>query len=614
MKRTEVVLDDLGEILEESPLKKKIKKKKKKKVLKFKKKGKAPLGIAKKYGEAAEEEIQKWLATESGFLEGLTSDVYGNPSRLYFYQIKYLSDPNDFIHIDKARQTGFSYVYAGKSLSRSHLSPHHTSIFISINQEEANEKIIYAKGLFESLPLSVQKKLIIDNKHSLEFEDHAGRRRSRTRIISHAQREPRGKGGNVDVYLDEAAHYTWGEQIYVAAIPIITRGSGSMTIGSTPLGKRGIHYDITSKSDFKKIYSYHQIWWWNCIEFVAKGKFKEAQKKAPFMSTAERIVTYGSDKMIAIFISMDIEQFQQEYEIYHADDSVSFFTIDLINQCVYEIFIDDLFLQDDENAEAPLDYPIVEKYPDVKFKLYDDRDSILKAIQSGEISGKLIAGYDVGRKRHSAEFCILEELGEKHDYLQVARLFKTFRHVKYRDQKAYLQYMLDKIPRLKMMIDAGGSGANLAEDLEDYSWRVEGIEFSNRWKEEVCSDFRIRLENQTMAIPDRKDVKNQIHSIKRKVTEHGKFVFDAEKNKHHHGDIFWGIAMASSLGEKPIHHRVVIPTKGMAEPITTARVIPISTARSFQNIIKPKRAGSMDMNSLMQPKYISALHRKIGGG
>jgi len=166
MKRTEVALDDLGEILEESPLKKKIKKKKKKKkkVLKFKKKGKAPLGIAKKYDEAAEEEIQKWLSTESGFLEGLTSDVYGDPSRLYYYQIKYLSDPNDFIHIDKARQTGFSYVYAGKSLARSHLSTHHTSIFISINQEEANEKIIYAKGLFESLPLSVQKNLIIDNK------------------------------------------------------------------------------------------------------------------------------------------------------------------------------------------------------------------------------------------------------------------------------------------------------------------------------------------------------------------------------------------------------------------------------------------------------------------
>ena len=616
MQKTKVTLDDLGDLLEESPLKKKIKKKKKKKkakVLKLKgAKNKAPLGISKKYDEAAQEEMDKWLATEAGFLEGLTSDVYGKRTRLYYYQIAYLTDPNFFIHIDKSRQTGFSYIYAGKSLARSHLSGHHTSIFISINQEEANEKIIYAKGLYESLPLSLQKRQIIDNKHSLEFEDHAGRKFSRTRIISHAQREPRGKGGNVDVYLDEAAHYTWGEQIYVAAIPIITRGEGSLTIGSTPLGKKGIHYDITAQGMFRKIYSYHQIWWWNCKEFVARGKFKEAQKKAPFMSTQERVITYGADKLVAIFISMDIEQFQQEYEILHADDSVSFFTIDLINQCVYKIVIDDIFLQDDENADSPLDYPMEKNYPSIKFELYKDIDKLLAAIQSGDVSGKLIAGYDVGRKRHSAEFCILEEMGKEHDYLQVCRFFKTFRNTKFRDQKAYLQFILDNVPRMKMQIDKGGMGSNLSEDLEDYSWRVEGIEFSNRWKEEVCSDFRIRLENQTIAIPDRKDIKNQIHSIKRKVSEHGKFIFDAEKNKRHHGDIFWSIAMASSLGEKPVHHRVIIPTKNMADPVATARIIPISNARNFPIIIKPKRAGSVDVSNLMKPRYVSALHRRIG--
>jgi len=227
---------------------------------------KGPSSVVKKYGEDATSEIEDWLSSETGFLEGLTEDSYGNPTRLYGYQIRYLEDKNSFIHIDKARQTGFSYIYAGRALAKSHLNPFHTSLFISINQEEANEKITYSRALFESLPLAIKKRCVVDNKHTLEFEDPSGKKQSRTRIISHAQREPRGKGGNVDVYLDEAAHYTWGDQIYVAAVPIISRGTGTLTIGSSPLGKKGIHFEIMDNDIYRKIYSYHQIWWWNCMD------------------------------------------------------------------------------------------------------------------------------------------------------------------------------------------------------------------------------------------------------------------------------------------------------------------------------------------------------------
>jgi len=572
---------------------------------------KTPLIVSKKYGKDAEDIIQDWLATEAGFLEGFTTDVYSNPSKLYSYQIKYLNDRSFFIHIDKSRQTGYSYIYAGRSLARAHLTEFHTSIFISINQEEANEKIIYARGLYESLPLSVKKKIVVDNKHSLEFEDYSGKKRSRTRIVSHAQREPRGKGGNVDVYLDEAAHYTWGTQIYVAAVPIITRGEGSLTIGSTPLGKTGIHYDIMAKDLYKRIYSFHKIYWWNCIDFVKRGRFKEAQKKAPFMETPERVLKYGEDKLVGIFISMDIEQFQQEYELHHIDESVSFFPIELINKCVYEIVVDDIFLQEDEYSEGHLEYPIMERYLDLDFKLYNEIGDMQRAIQEKKVSGKLLGGYDVGRHHHTGEFSIVEELGEKHGYLQIVRHLKTFRNTKFEDQKAYLKLALNSFPNLKILIDKGSIGENLSEDLQDFSWRVDGIQFNNEWKEDACSNIRIRLENQTIALPDRKDVKNQIHSIKRKVTEHGKFVFDTDKNAKHHGDIFWSIAMASSLGEKPINMNFIIP--GLSSFIQTSpRIIPINSARSFSIARKPK-VRFMDASKLKKPEYVSRFHSKFGG-
>lgn len=571
---------------------------------------KAPLAIPKKTGTAAEEEVEKWLSTEPGFLEGFTEDALGNPTRLYLYQIKYLTDPSFFIHIDKSRQTGFSYIYAGRSLAKSHLTSYHTSIFISINQEEANEKINYARGLYESMPLSIQKKCVVDNKHSLEFEDKAGTKKSRTRIISHAQREPRGKGGNVDVYLDEAAHYTWGEQIYVAAVPIITRGSGTLTIGSSPLGKKGIHYEIIAKDVFRKIYSYHRVFWWNCIEFVAVGKFKEAQKKAPNMSTEERIVKYGSEKLIGIFISMDLEQFQQEYELLHVDESVSFFPIDLINSCVYEVVIDSIFLEEDEYS-GKLTFPIVEKYPEVDFRYYENLEELREAISKGKIGRKLYAGYDVGRKSNNGEFSIIEET-DTDPQVQIVRHLMTFRDKKFKFQKAYLKRCLDDFPRMRMKIDSGGIGEDMSEELADYSWRVEPIHFSNEWKEDVCSDFRIRLEEKMIALPNIKELKNQIHSIKRKVTETGRFIFDAEKNRSHHGDIFWSVAMASSLGSRPMRRSMLVPPgldKGRI--ILPKRIIPIETARSFQRTRRPRARVPMDVSVLRSPDDLRRMHLKV---
>ena len=149
----------------------------------------------------------------------------------------------------------------------------------------------------------------------------------------------------------------------------------------------------------------------------------------------------------------------------------------------------------------------------------------------------------------------------------------------------------------------------MSEELADYSWRTTPISFSNSWKEEICSDFRIRLEESTIAIPNRKDVKNQIHSIKRKVTESGRFMFDAEKNREHHGDIFWAIAMASSMGERPYRLSIGSLSRDVT-PITTARIIPINQGRIFGKVIKPKSQFPLDIRKLKMPDYISALHMR----
>ena len=437
--------------------------------------------------------------------------------------------------------TGYSYIFAAEAVAEAHLMDRHTEIFISINQEEANEKIIYARALYDTIPLAFKKKLVVDNKKSLEFENVSGKR-GRTRIISHAQREPRGKGGNTKIILDEAAHYMFGEKIYVAAMPIISRGYGGITIGSTPLGKTGIHWEILANREYHDLYSYFTTYWWDCPEFVGEDLFEAAQIEAAELTTTERVKKYGSIKLRHIFIGMDIESFRQEYECHHIDESVAYFPMGLLKQCMFRIVQDSIFDEDDENAGEVLRNPIEEKHPDTKFDYYTTIDDFLSAIKAGKIVGRLVGGFDVGRRHNTAEFIVFEELK---DNLTILRLRRSFRNEPFEIMKGETFYALRNANIRKFGIDATGPGIQLAEETaRAFPGVCEEINFTNSWKDESASNLRRLMECQWLALPDDRDFRNQFHSIKRIVTEHGNLRIDAAANTQHHGDIVWGCALA----------------------------------------------------------------------
>ena len=120
----------------------------------------------------------------------------------------------------------------------------HTSVFVSFSQEEAKEKILVARQVFEELPLAYQKKLIVDSKTELAFESNsAGRRVSR--ILSVPSKAPRGKKG--DVLLDELAHIVNDREVYTGSTALILRSQGQLTGCSSPLGRRGIFWEIAAE-------------------------------------------------------------------------------------------------------------------------------------------------------------------------------------------------------------------------------------------------------------------------------------------------------------------------------------------------------------------------------
>jgi len=446
----------------------------------------------------------RWLTTTEGFVQGLM-DSDGEPVLLADYQLHFLKDALKFRAVEKSRGVGFSFVCAAEALAKAHLRKNYTAIFVSMNLEEAIEKIRYANLLFESLPLKWRRKKVVDNKTSLEFEDSSGRFRSR--LISHPCKDPRGKH-NADVYLDEFAHYGHKQRgVYVAAVPIVSRGSGQLTIGSTPLTVGDLFHDIMKEEHRKyPMFTRQGVPWWACPDFCINPI--QARMDAPKLETGERVKSFGHPTLIDIFNTMELEDFQQEYELSYNDESQTYFPYDLIFSCI----------QDDLETHA----------------------SVAKLVSSTK--GDLFAGFDVGRTRNTSELVILERKSNRLVY----RMGKSFDRSRFQVQEAFLREMMKSSLRFRRLsIDRHGIGMNLAENLRsEFRSRVEGIALVGQVKESLAVGLKIAFEQEAVSIPRDRELTGQVHSIKKLSTNAGYARFDTEKNERHHADKMWSLALA----------------------------------------------------------------------
>ncbi len=467
------------------------------------------LTVAKK--EPTPEEIKAWLSTVSGFIQGATK-VDDKPTRLYDYQVEFNECRARFRAVLKGRQTGFSFTFAAEALAKAHLKPEHTAIFVSYNLEDAKEKIRYARMLYDTMPLAWRKKLVTDNKTELEFRDGRGRR---TRLISNPCREPRGKG-KADVYLDELAFYRNSRRIYVAAVPIITRGGGTLTIASTPLGKTGIFFEVLEGEAEKYAhFERFRVPWWRCPEFCTD--VAAAMHEAGATSTDERVEHFGTEILKLIRQSMDLESFQQEYECLFIDEATAYIPWDLILAAAKD--------------EDELEY-------------YGDLEGFL----SYRAKGPLWAGYDVGRKRNASELIVLEQVGDRFHQ----RLMMTLERTRFQDQRETLCRLLEARSDVRRLcIDATGMGMQLAEELtEKYPSRVEGVTLTGPVKNELAPLTKIAFEDRNVWIPANRELMLQIHSVKKLVTAAGNIRFDVEHEERHHADKYWALALALHAADK----------------------------------------------------------------
>ena len=162
-------------------------------------------------------------------------------------------------------------------------------------------------------------------------------------------------------------------------------------------------------------------------------------------------------------------------------------------------------------------------------------------------SGDLFLGMDIGRKKDLSVIWLWEKLAD----VFVTRAVQELKRMKFRDQKSILYEYLS-LPRLRRAcIDNTGIGANLAEDamLDFGKSRVEEVTFTSAAKGEMAINMHQVFEDKLARIPISKNIRSDLHSVKKIVTAANNIRYDADRNENGHADRFWAAGLGLHAGQ-----------------------------------------------------------------
>ena len=429
------------------------------------------------------------------------------------FQLSHLNDNNILRCEVKSRQIAASFTFAAEAVANA-LLDNVSSLFQSINLDEAREKILYTRSIYESLYMRGMPKITQPNTTTqIGFSNGA-------RIISSPGTPQRGKA-RFWVYLDEWAHQTHDKANYVAALPVLSK-DGKLRGASSPMGASGFFWEIF-KEELRLYpgYTRKSTPWWECKSFLSNpDNIRDVYFNAPLLDTQEHVEKYGNDRIKIIYENMPLEDFQQEYELAFKDEVSAWISWNLIQSSQQ----DDLIC-----------YHIT-SHEDISRLIEDVR----QAIEAGLIEPVLYGGVDIGRVKDLTEFI---GIGKSSSGQLPVRIMVSLVGCPYEYQENVIYQMLTRLPFAGCLIDRNGIGNELAERLAGETI-AQGVHFTNSSKELWAVETRLRFEKNSVVLPKNRDLAYQIHSIKKSITAAKNNVFDTERNAKHHADKFWALALA----------------------------------------------------------------------
>ena len=91
------------------------------------------------------------------------------------------------------------------------------------------------------------------------------------------------------------------------------------------------------------------------------------------------------------------------------------------------------------------------------------------------------------------------------------------------------------------------------DDAQDKfgSYKVEGVTFTPRSKEEMAYPVRGAMEDRRLRIPYAPHIRADLRSVTKQTTGAGNIRFTAERSKDGHADRFWALALALHAAASP---------------------------------------------------------------
>lgn len=485
--------------------------------------------------------------TEAGFITVNTNlGINGGPTVLEDWQTFLLNDASGYSWWGKSRQVGFSWAEAMKKLARSYLIPTvysrpYLGIFLSLNQDEAKEKIFYVLSAWATLPKELRDgplRLIRESTDALEFANGS-------RILSYPAKAVRGKAG-ADVTLDEFAHIPKVKSVYEGTTASTIRGSSGnagITIGSTPLTESDLFYEIGHNPAQYRSFSGHRhfVRWWDsaaiCRNVIGARRASVAESwlsRPTYDDVQDRVYRFGTARLNEEFGSLPLESFQQEYESAFGANKNAFIPYGVLVESQEPEWPQVMYLRDRKSSDVSL---MDDVWPEIE-----------RALKLAGDMGCWI-GYDVARKHDYAALIIAAPMlwtaGET-PIVRAAVLGRfLFRDIPFHLQEMILDRLLGDHRVNRLRIDATGQGMTISENLQR-KWgeiRVEMVTFTNPSKLAMASRLKQMFESHQVLMTGDREMLRQIASVEKTVTASGNIVIGGSTDDSH-ADIFWALCLA----------------------------------------------------------------------
>jgi len=403
------------------------------------------------------------------------------------YEAQILQDHNLRLRvIHKSRQIGVTTTISHEAAWRAATTPNRLVLIVSPSLRQSKVPMDTIHALLDTIP-KLDHQIIRKNSTEIAF-------RNRSRILSLPNNPDRLRAYSAtDIYLDEAAHFLNDEPVMRAIQPMLIATQGSLTIISTPFGKRGLFWDYYQRATNMQ-----------SLDATVRAYDLCPSTISPLITTAD---LEREKQMLTDF------EFRQEYLGEFLEEVDVYFPIDLITPCV---------------------------------------NPALESLDRAQPGKSFFYGIDFAKQRDETAVIILEKVKQLNGSNKlIVRQWFTWARMDYTDQIGRLSQLHKKLRCQKCKADQSGVGEAIIENLTQAIPTAEGTVFSAPTKIELAGRLRTVFEQKRLEIPNDPKLIMQINSLRYEISKSGNLLFKAEDKDRVHDDYLWALALAVSAASEP---------------------------------------------------------------